>query len=109
VEILVIGDVHGSFDRMVMYQEEQDPDLCLQVGDLEPVRDEDDLDELTGPEKYKDIKDFPPYWNGENPFLSKPSSLVATTNHGHSFISTIRPTEMILTSLGISATSGAQT
>jgi lariat debranching enzyme len=65
MEIMVVGDVHGSFDRLVKYQKEQDPDLCLQVGDLEAVRDEDDLDELTGPEKYKEIKRFPPYWTGE--------------------------------------------
>ncbi|OGH56963.1 MAG: hypothetical protein A3G34_07065 [Candidatus Lindowbacteria bacterium RIFCSPLOWO2_12_FULL_62_27] len=65
MKILAIGDVHGDFDAMVQLMEAHQPDLCLQVGDLEPVRDEEDLLQLQAPAKYRRVKSFPAYWSGE--------------------------------------------
>ncbi len=50
---------------MVELMETHKPDLCLQVGDLEPIREEEDLRQLHVPEKYRRIKSFPPFWAGE--------------------------------------------
>lgn len=64
--ILVVGDVHGEFDLLHQYQKRNsEVDCCLQVGDIETVRSEDDLEELTGPDKYNVVREFPAYWDGE--------------------------------------------
>jgi len=64
-KVLFVGDIHGEFNRLVEPQQKHEPDLCFQVGDLEPVRDEEDLRELTGPAKYNEIRDFPDYYSGD--------------------------------------------
>lgn len=71
MEVMLVGDVHGQFDTMVNYQHAFDPDLTLQVGDLEPVRNADDCAELTGPDKYNKVKDFPAYWEGSKSIPSE--------------------------------------
>ncbi len=63
MKILIAGDIHGRFDLLEEAQRNNpDCDLCLQVGDLEPVRGEDDLKELTGPDRYNKVRQFPDYW-----------------------------------------------
>ena len=65
MRILAVGDVHGNFDTMVKLMEAHKPGLCLQVGDLETIRDDADLEQISGPKKYRRVKSFPPFWSGE--------------------------------------------
>jgi hypothetical protein len=68
----VFGDVHGRIDGMVELGRRFERafgaklDLVLQVGDLEPHRDERDLATMSAPEKYRKLGDFPRYATGES-------------------------------------------
>lgn len=60
-----VGDVHGHFGALVRLLQVAERKLgialefVLQVGDLEPVRDETDLATVAAPEKYRHMGDFP--------------------------------------------------
>ena len=68
--IAVAGDVHGALDALGSLLERFERatghavDLVLQVGDLEPHRDERDLGTLVAPEGGRRVGDFPRYATG---------------------------------------------
>ena len=61
---LAIGDVHGHWDQVIDAIKSATsilgniPDLVLQVGDAEALRDEADLDAVHTPAKYRKLGDF---------------------------------------------------
>ena len=61
---LAIGDVHGHWDRVIEAISTATeivghaPDLVLQVGDAEALRDQTDLDAVHTPAKYRKLGDF---------------------------------------------------
>ncbi|GII01361.1 metallophosphoesterase family protein [Planobispora takensis] len=62
--VLVVGDVHGQFERLARWSEAvrhaRGPlDAILAVGDVEPNRDEIDAAGVHGPAKYRALGDFP--------------------------------------------------
>ena len=69
-----VGDVHGHVDKMVAMLKELEKSLnigfsfILQVGDFEPIRDENDLRSLPGPSKYKKLGEFPFYYKKQKKF-----------------------------------------
>lgn len=70
--IAVAGDVHGALDALAALLERFERatghavDLVLSVGDLEPHRDERDLETLVAPEGGRRVGDFPRYRSGES-------------------------------------------
>eukprot|EP00419_Tripos_fusus_P022021 CAMPEP_0172721510 /NCGR_PEP_ID=MMETSP1074-20121228/79228_1 /TAXON_ID=2916 /ORGANISM="Ceratium fusus, Strain PA161109" /LENGTH=405 /DNA_ID=CAMNT_0013547265 /DNA_START=58 /DNA_END=1275 /DNA_ORIENTATION=+ len=67
----VVGDVHGQFSSMVALVQRWESlhrlriDFVLQVGDLEPHRDEADLSTMAAPSKHRMLGDFPRVLAGE--------------------------------------------
>jgi lariat debranching enzyme len=68
VYFAAVGDVHDHFDRMeaslVAWTQRHNAPLSfvLQVGDLQPVRDEGDLQSVATPQKYRTLGDFHRRW-----------------------------------------------
>jgi len=62
MKIAIFGDIHGhwcAFRDTVAHIHEQTPlDLVLQCGDAQPFRDEEDLEYMACPEKYRELGDF---------------------------------------------------
>ena len=65
----VVGDVHGHIYEMIDRVEKKslsagiNLDFVLQVGDFQPCRDEKDLNTMNLPTKYRQVGDFPDFWN----------------------------------------------
>ena len=63
-----IGDVHGQMNKMVSLLQGRESskniklDFVLQVGDFEPHRDENDLNTMAAPAKYRKLGDFHNYY-----------------------------------------------
>ena len=62
MKIAIFGDIHGHWcdlRNVVLELHSRAPlDLVLQCGDAQPIRDEDDLEYMHCPEKYREIGDF---------------------------------------------------
>ena len=68
---VALGDVHDEWMRAssILGQfEADDYDFCLQVGDAQPCRTEEDLTGLSVPNKYRKMGDFPRVLTGEITF-----------------------------------------
>ncbi|HMZ79808.1 MAG TPA: metallophosphoesterase [Acidobacteriota bacterium] len=69
-----VGDVHGEMHRMVALLSGVEKkrgiqlEFVLQVGDFEPHRDEQDLQTMAAPSKYRDLGDFHHYHQGWRSF-----------------------------------------
>jgi len=68
----VVGDVHGQFRSMVNLvqgweAEHGTVDFVLQVGDLEPHRNEEDLSTMAAPSKHRRLGDFDEVVSGDVP------------------------------------------
>lgn len=87
----VVGDVHGQFNTMVRLLQASERKLgislnfVLQVGDLEPVRDEADLESVACPEKYRHMGDFPQVLAGVTP-IPWPTYFIAGNHEPHRFL-----------------------
>lgn len=86
-----VGDVHGHFGTMVRLLQTVERKLginlgfVLQVGDLEPVRDETDLETVACPEKYRHIGDFPQVVAGVIP-IPWPTYFIGGNHEPHRFL-----------------------
>jgi hypothetical protein len=62
MRVAVFGDIHGHWiafrDAILALQAESPFDLVLQVGDAQPIRDEQDLAYLPVPERYRSLGDY---------------------------------------------------
>lgn len=86
--VAVVGCAHGSLDliyREIRNEEKkrkQKVDLLLCCGDFECARNEADLEFLEGPAKFRVLKDFWKYYNGQATapvltiFVGSPSQLM---------------------------------
>ena len=77
INIIVTGCIHGCMDKMFKdiqdFEKEKKKkiDLVLCTGDFECMRNENDLKFLSCPEKYREMGDFPKYYNSKmkSPYL----------------------------------------
>ena len=62
MKIAIFGDIHGHWcafrDTVARIHEKTPLDLVLQCGDAQPFRDEEDLEYMACPEKYRELGDF---------------------------------------------------
>lgn len=72
MRIAIFGDIHGhwrDFRNAVIEMHSQEPlDLILQCGDAQPIRDENDLEYIHCPKKYRKLGDFHVFYNGTEKF-----------------------------------------
>lgn len=87
VYFAAVGDVHGHFVKMESAlfawekQHHRRLNFVLQVGDLEPIRGERDLESVAAPAKYRHLGDFPRIWK-EGKGLPRPLILVGGKRPG---------------------------
>lgn len=68
--IAILGDVHGGFHHAIRLLRQAERrfgigiDLVLQVGDLEPHRDEADVATMSAPSRYRELGDFYEFHRG---------------------------------------------
>lgn len=69
LRIAVQGCAHGELTNIYRYLTEkygsQMPDLLIILGDFQSLRDEQDMESIAVPDKYKKLGDFPQYFSGE--------------------------------------------
>lgn len=71
MKIAVQGCCHGDLDKIyatIQYAEQLNNfkvDLLIICGDFQAVRNVQDLNSMSVPDKYKDMKDFYKYYSGE--------------------------------------------
>jgi len=69
-----VGDVHGHMHTMVNHLQALEAhcgsplSFVLQVGDFQPVRNEEDLNSMSVPSKYRKMGDFHDFSNGRSSF-----------------------------------------
>lgn len=86
-----VGDVHGHFGSMVRLLQAAERkrgislEFVLQVGDLEPVRDEADLASVAAPSKYRHMGDFPAVASGRL-VLPWPVYFIGGNHEPHGFL-----------------------
>jgi Icc-related predicted phosphoesterase len=72
MRIAIFGDVHGHWcafrDAVVQLHAAHALDLVLQCGDLQPIRDEADLEYMHCPRKYRELGDFRVFREGGEVF-----------------------------------------
>jgi lariat debranching enzyme len=79
MRIAIFGDIHGHWcdfrDAVVELDSQASLDLVLQCGDAQPFRNEDDLEYMHCPKKYRELGDFWIFYEGAEKFtlmLQKP-------------------------------------
>lgn len=86
-----VGDVHGHFGSMVRLLQAAERkrgillEFVLQVGDLEPVRDEAGLATVAAPSKYRHMGDFPAVASGRLA-LPWPVYFIGGNHEPHGFL-----------------------
>ncbi|CUS23668.1 LAQU0S11e01574g1_1 [Lachancea quebecensis] len=69
LRIAVQGCAHGELVNIYNYVTRQYasemPDLLIVLGDFQSLRDDNDMDSIAVPDKYKKLGDFPKYFSGE--------------------------------------------
>ena len=72
MRIAVFGDIHGHWcdfrDTVLQLHKEKSLDLVLQCGDAQPFRNEEDLDYMHCPKKYRKLGDFRMFYEGQEHF-----------------------------------------
>ena len=72
MRIAVFGDIHGHWrdfsDAVVELDSRAPLDLVLQCGDAQPFRNEDDLEYMHCPKKYRELGDFRVFYEGAEQF-----------------------------------------
>ncbi|KAB0669036.1 metallophosphoesterase [Oryzomonas sagensis] len=74
VNFAVAGDTHGHMHLMVERLKQMSeqtgvtPSFVLQVGDFQPIRNQDDLTSMNAPERHRSIGDFPDFAAGSATF-----------------------------------------
>ena len=72
MRIAVFGDIHGHWrdfrDAVLELQSQAPLDLVLQCGDAQPIRNEDDLEYMHCPKKYRELGDFWMFHEGTEEF-----------------------------------------
>lgn len=91
MDILSVGDIHGKTKHLYGLVERQDPDLCLQVGDLEPIRNEGDMNQIATPSKYRSMGQFKDLYDDERPFPA-PTYFVAGNHEPWGYLDRHDPT-----------------
>lgn len=56
--LLFVGDIHGRFKQMYDLAESLNADRIIQVGDIETVANQEDLENLKCPQAYRQIREF---------------------------------------------------
>jgi len=89
-----VGDVHGQHHEMVRLLSEWEArtsnsiQFVLQVGDFEPHRNEEDLETMAAPAKYRELGDFPAFYSGEVLF-PWPVYFIGGNHEPYGFLDTI--------------------
>ncbi|KAM3160689.1 Lariat debranching enzyme [Lachancea thermotolerans] len=69
LRIAVQGCAHGElvniYNHVARQYASEMPDILIVLGDFQSLRDEDDMDSIAVPDKYKKLGDFPKYFTGE--------------------------------------------
>lgn len=72
MKIAVFGDIHGQWcdfrDAVLRLQNENHLNLVLQCGDAQPFRNEQDLEYMNCPKKYRKLGDFRKFYEGQEQF-----------------------------------------
>ena len=65
--IAIEGCAHGALDKIyeAVLQSKDEVDLLICCGDFQALRNENDLDSMAVPDKFKDMGDFYKYYKGE--------------------------------------------
>lgn len=72
MRIAIFGDIHGHWcdfrDAVVELDSQAPLDLVLQCGDAQPIRNENDLEYMHCPRKYRELGDFWIFYEGAEQF-----------------------------------------
>lgn len=72
MKIAIFGDIHGHWcdfrDAVVELDSQASLDLVLQCGDAQPFRNEDDLEYMHCPKKYRELGNFWIFYEGAEKF-----------------------------------------
>lgn len=68
MKLAFIGDIHGRHLLVSKTLKELKVDLAFQVGDFKAICREEDLKFFPSPEKYKNIGEFPLFFNGKESY-----------------------------------------